>query len=141
MGDLIGMALEGVPEVRLPARGGSMWPAIHDGDLLTYGRPSGHDVHVGDVVAFRSPGGRALRVHRVVGVEGNGLVVKGDACSAPDGVVSCDELIAVVTSIRRGRKELRRPGKTARALWALLSRTGLLLRAGQVLRLLRRLVR
>lgn len=84
---------------RMVARGGSMKPAI----------PSGAEVHMmhgavaqlGDVVAARVHG--ALIVHRVVGIDAKGTVLlKGDACPAPDGWVAPRDILAIVEAVDVG---------------------------------------
>jgi phage repressor protein C with HTH and peptisase S24 domain len=95
----------------LRARGGSMWPAIRDGDVLTLAPLRAGDeggppaVRPGDVVALRC--GEALVVHRVVRCEGGGVVLRGDALPREDGAFAASAILGRVVAVRRGSQELR----------------------------------
>ena len=72
----------------LAVRGTSMEPTFAAGDLVVTRSASAYAP--GEVVAYRQPGGdsgnRAVVVHRVVAVDGNRLVLRGDANELPDAV-------------------------------------------------------
>ncbi len=84
--------------VTLRARGMSMRPLIHDGDLLTLA-PLGWPVRVGDVVVALCMG--RLLVHRVVRLEEEGAgeragmaaLLQGDAHWSPDGSFVYQQLV------------------------------------------------
>jgi len=94
---------KGVP-FRFRARGGSMFPFIRDGDVLTI-RPLGDAPPApGSVAAFARPGTGRLVVHRIVRREADTFLVRGDNLSAPDPPVPAENLLGTVTGIeRRGR--------------------------------------
>jgi signal peptidase I len=104
---LAGIVARGA-SVLLVARGGSMSPWIRDGDVVTVAPVSGGDVHVpvlGDVVACRQPGGKRLVIHRLVSRRGDGWIVKGDRCPAPDGFLAGGAVLGVVVrATRNGRR-------------------------------------
>ncbi len=56
--------------------GASMEPALHDGDAVMLRPADRYDV--GDVIAYRSSLGGAIVLHRVIGIDGDNYVVKGD---------------------------------------------------------------
>lgn len=97
--ELLGEVLSQRGRHRMMARGGSMKPAI----------PSGTEVHLvraatpslGDVVAARVHG--KLLLHRVVGVDASGgVLLKGDACPAPDGWVAPHDVLGTVQAVDDG---------------------------------------
>jgi len=59
----------------------SMKPAINMGDLVVTGPPGG-EVEAGTIVTYQR--GEELVTHRVLSVEGDTLVTKGDAVEDPD---------------------------------------------------------
>lgn len=92
----------------IPVRGMSMLPLLRDGDhlLLAHGN---RDIRRGDIVVFqRSDGLIAHRVLRVLDIEnGRTLVTKGDHVSAPDPLISAEELLGRVQAVRRGERQMR----------------------------------
>lgn len=86
--------------VQLTARGGSMWPFLLPGDVLTL--TPGRRARLGDVVLVEQPGVDFGVVHRVVGVLPGRVLTKGDALPRTDGWVGRDRVIARVTGVRRG---------------------------------------
>jgi len=81
-------------------RGQSMWPLICDGERVEV-RPRTGGVEVGDVVLVTLGGGLVL--HRVVLVEGPGVVTKGDAVGWCDPAVLLDDVLGVVDPTGRSR--------------------------------------
>ncbi len=63
---------------------GSMEPAVHTGSLcfIDAGYPY-RDIREGDIIAFRAGGMEAM--HRVVDIDGEGMMTKGDSNDGPDG--------------------------------------------------------
>ncbi len=72
---------------------GSMSPAIPEGSLCVVNRNTPFsELHTGDVITFRS--GNSLRVtHRVIRIEGDGIITKGDAGNAEDAKVTADRYL------------------------------------------------
>lgn len=92
----------------LRARGGSMWPSLRDGDVVTVA--PARSVRRGEIVAVRC--GDALVLHRAVSVEPGGaqVVLRGDSLPAADGKFALDEILGRVVSVRRGARTLA-PGR------------------------------
>lgn len=90
----------GLP-VSLRARGGSMWPFLRDGDVLTV-LPLDRPARLGEVLAVRR--GDELVVHRAVRVRGRFAELQGDALSRSDGSFAAADLLGRVVLLRRGAK-------------------------------------
>ncbi len=58
--------------------GPSMNPTLKAGDGLSVIPYGNRKIHVGDVVVFREPEGKNNIVHRVVAVESQGIITRGD---------------------------------------------------------------
>ena len=115
--------------VAVRARGGSMRPALCDGDVITLG-PLARAPRRGEVVAARR--GSLLVIHRVMALVPGGVLLRGDACAAGDGVFTNGELIGRAISARRGDERLspvRLGGRGGRALELLRPLTRAALRA------------
>jgi signal peptidase I len=118
----------GLP-VTVRARGGSMRPALQDGDVLTVA-PLSAPPRVGEVVAARR--GALLALHRVQEVRAGAVRLCGDACARDDGLFDAAELLGKVVAARRGKRLLgggRLGGLRGRLLGALRPLTRLFLRA------------
>jgi len=81
---------------RLTVAGASMAPLLCQGDVIVV-RLGGVRPRPGDVVVRRQSG--ALVVHRVVKVDGEHVVTKGDASLSPDPPAALDDILGVVTAI------------------------------------------
>jgi hypothetical protein len=90
--------------VTFRAAGDSMWPAIHDGDLINVVPASAEDLRIGDVLLCRS--GTRLLAHRLVAItEGAGdrwLHLRGDAKGGCDAPVRAADVLGRVESVLRG---------------------------------------
>jgi SOS-response transcriptional repressor LexA len=107
--------------VRFRASGGSMRPAICDGDLITVEPAAAAELTPGSVAIYRHLD--RLFAHRVVRVEGERsaaprFVLRGDATRACDAPVSAAQILGEVVSVRRGPE--RRPGGVSMVLGGLL---------------------
>src|SRR6185436_12237060 len=91
-GAVIDDALTAGAFVRFRAEGSSMYPAIHDGDVITIAPISTAEVVIGDVLLCRHD--NRMLAHRVVGImpRPSGLFfdLRGDAKVACDAPVSAD---------------------------------------------------
>jgi hypothetical protein len=85
--------------VQLTARGGSMWPFLLPGDVLTL-TPGGR-ARLGDVVLVEMPGVEFGVLHRVVSILPGRVLTKGDALPRVDGWARRERVIARVTRVRR----------------------------------------
>lgn len=123
-GDLAVQILKAGHEVRFQAHGGSMLPFINDGDILWVSPLAGSRVRLGEVVLVMDGEGKLL-AHRVVktGRRNRNLIflIKGDACSAPDGWFGPDNILGRVEIVEHGtqRIEFTSPAHLWRAkIWA-----------------------
>ncbi len=76
---------------------GSMAPRIREGDVVAAraGAPAG--VEPGDVVLFDD--GSGLTLHRIVGLEGDGYVTKGDANASADSATVTPAMVRGIGTI------------------------------------------
>ncbi|MFC2043560.1 S24/S26 family peptidase [Chloroflexota bacterium] len=116
--------------LRFRARGISMQPFIHDGDILEIQPNGGVIFSTTDIVLCKSPQGH-LVAHRVMGTEmedGRGrLIIQGDALGRPDGSINPGEVLGrVVAVIRDGEyKRVDTPlMRIAARLWIGIAPTG-----------------
>lgn len=88
---------------RFQARGGSMRPAIQDGDTLTLSPVSPETLSVGDVVLYQDISGRPV-VHRIIARQEvpPRFTIRGDAQSGPGEIVSPGRVIGRVIDVQRG---------------------------------------
>lgn len=92
--------------VRFRASGGSMRPAICDGDLITVAPAAEGRVLPGNVIVYRDRG--RLFAHRIVSVKvdehgrRSGVLLRGDAALACDAPVSADQVLGEVVAVQRG---------------------------------------
>jgi hypothetical protein len=105
LGELSRAVLGRGASFRFRAMGGSMYPLIENGDVLTVVPLGRRALAPGDVVQFLHPGHGGLRVHRVVGRRNGACLVQGDGASEPDGWIPRDNILGRVTGItRQGRR-------------------------------------
>ena len=99
----------GFGRLRLRVTGTSMMPAIRPGDLLSIGRVDLREASPGEIVLFARRG--RLFAHRIVDRGGGSsdpyLVTRGDRLLENDPPVFQSELLGRVTSIERGRRQVR----------------------------------
>lgn len=72
---------------------GSMWPALKTGDLVLIEGVGKGDIHVGDIVVYKNKFGSGFTIHRIVKVQSDTFVTKGDANFDADEPVSFDRLV------------------------------------------------
>jgi hypothetical protein len=106
LGLLEAVLARGVP-FRFLARGFSMSPLIRDGDILTVAPRGEARLRPGDTVAFINPLNGKPAVHRIIRLDREFIVVKGDNVAEPDGLISGKDILGVVTSVERGGKKVR----------------------------------
>ncbi len=70
---------------------GSMWPVLHTGDLAFIEGVGKGDLRVGDIVVWKNSQG--FTIHRVVRLEEDRLVTKGDANFTEDDPVKYEDVI------------------------------------------------
>lgn len=71
---------------------GSMWPALHKGDLVVIkGVQSKDQIQIGDIVVYQNIKG--FTIHRVIKMNENTLITRGDANNVDDTPIKYSELI------------------------------------------------
>lgn len=111
----------GVP-LRMPVRGQSMLPFIHDLDVLTIEPMVRCDLEIGDVVAFTFSNLGKLVIHRVVARKEGGWCLRGDNCPAEDGIIDNKDIIGRVVKVERNGRKVNLGMGRERFLIASLSR-------------------
>ncbi len=117
----------GVP-FRFRAGGTSMDPFIRDGDIVTIVPADARGPRIGDVVACCHPREGHLVIHRIVASMPGGMLIRGDANEAADGVVAVGQVLGVVSAIGRDGRRVMLGNGPERWILAHLSRAGLLRR-------------
>ena len=117
---------KGLP-FRFNAGGHSMAPFIRDGDVICVSPLASRAPGLGDVAAFIHPETKLLCMHRVLSVNGDSFLIKGDNMpEKPDGRIRREAIMGRVTFVERGGSRVRLGLGPERLLLALLSRCGLL---------------
>ena len=106
--EFLGAVLERDVPFRFAAEGSSMYPFIKDGDVITVeslpssseGRQRGP--RLGDIVAVCHPMTGSLVVHRAIGRRRGKVLVRGDNCTQPDGLVDLSAVLGRVSRVERG---------------------------------------
>lgn len=75
----------------------SMYPALNRGDLILVKEVAAEEIEVGTVVVFRHGGG--LAVHRVIEIEGDTIITRGDANPKADDPITYDDIVGRVPTI------------------------------------------
>jgi signal peptidase I len=92
------------------AHGSSMYPFIHDGDVLTIKQVEHSALKTGDIAFYRSCN-ENLIVHRVVDkkLQSNKLMLlmRGDSVFNNDGWIYSDQVLGKAVSIQRGKKVIQ----------------------------------
>lgn len=83
----------------------SMWPTLKQGDLVLIKGVNKEELQVGDVVVYQNEMG--FTIHRIVKMDGETLVTKGDANNINDSPVKYEQLIGRLVEVRS--KPLRLP--------------------------------
>lgn len=79
---------------------GSMEPNISEGDIILVKHCD--DYNVGDVVTYIREDGLSI-THRIIGIELGGYLIKGDANSHDDGIVSSEQILGkVIWMVQKG---------------------------------------
>ncbi len=89
---------------RFQAWGGSMMPAIRDGDFITVSPLQDILPRRGDVLAFRHPARPQMLVHRVLHTKTRKYFIKGDNCPEADGWIPAENILGLITQVERQGK-------------------------------------
>jgi len=123
------------------AKGFSMHPFIRDGDQITL-EPPPSKFQVGQVVAFVGSSRDRLLVHRIIAVDHQGMLTRGDNSLQADGLVTHNRVLGRVVQVRRGSRQVRLGLGLERMVIAWLSRLGWLVPLrGKLSRLLHPLIK
>lgn len=77
---------------------GSMWPELKKGDLiLIKGIESKEDINIGDIIVYTNVKG--FTIHRVIEMNADSLVTKGDANNVKDAPIKYEEVIGKTLTI------------------------------------------
>ena len=69
----------------------SMWPALDRGDIVFIKETSPEEIKVGTILVFHH--GSGLAIHRVVHLDGDTIVTKGDANRTVDSPITFDDVV------------------------------------------------
>ena len=89
----------------------SMYPTLNRGDLILVKGTTPEEIEVGTVVVFRHEKG--LAVHRVVEIDGDKIVTKGDANPKEDDPITYDDIVGRVPSIGNSLLKIPLVGRIA----------------------------
>jgi hypothetical protein len=97
--------------VRFRASGGSMWPAVCHGDMLTVGPVAPSSITPGSIAVYRRFD--RLLAHRVVRIDADDsgalvFVLCGDAASGWDAPVAASQIVGEVVKVERRTSAIRR---------------------------------
>jgi len=74
-----------------------MWPALKKGDLVLIKGVDKEELRVEDIVVYQNF--RGFTIHRIVKMNEDTLVTKGDANNAQDSPVEYDQLVGRVVNL------------------------------------------
>ena len=83
----------------------SMWPALKEGDLVLIKAVEKEELEIGDVIVYQNVKG--FTVHRIVKLNEDTLVTKGDANNVNDSPIEYGQIIGKLVELRN--KPLRIP--------------------------------
>lgn len=93
---------------------GSMWPVLKKSDLVFIQKVSRGDLKEGDIIVWQNE--RGFTIHRIVRIEADTLVTKGDANFTEDPSISYGDVIG--RTVMLGSKPLRIPMFGSIAVWS-----------------------
>ncbi|MEK7507800.1 MAG: signal peptidase I [Patescibacteria group bacterium] len=72
---------------------GSMWPVLKEGDLVFIQGVDRGELGVGDIIVYRNTDNSGFTIHRIVKLEADELVTKGDANFTDDAPVKYESVV------------------------------------------------
>ena len=121
----MGAVLERGKSFRFQAKGWSMSPFILDGDLISVSPISNAKLKTGEIVAYINLRSNKLVVHRIVSVQQNAYLIRGDNQADQDSeLIPPENILGRVTRIERAGRNIRLGLGPESALIAKLSRKG-----------------
>lgn len=107
---------------RFQALGFSMFPFIWNLDDITVSPLPSGGPRVGDVVAFINPATEKLVVHRVIGMNKDSYLIRGDNAPKPDGLIPRESILGYVSKVDRDGRRVTIGSGPERFLIAFMSR-------------------
>ncbi|TSC69302.1 MAG: signal peptidase, endoplasmic reticulum-type [Parcubacteria group bacterium Gr01-1014_66] len=89
---------------------GSMWPALKEGDLVFIEGVKKDELAKGDVVVYRNRDADTFTIHRVVSLDAEQLVTKGDANFTQDEPIGYDAVVGRAWRINNSFMRIPRLG-------------------------------
>ena len=80
--------------LRFQAKGRSMMPTIHDGEIVHIKPIASNTLRIGDIVLLRR--GEEFKAHRIIRRHGPLFITRGDAGVGTDGEIRCDQILGKV---------------------------------------------
>lgn len=118
-GCLAASVLQAGVSLQFQARGGSMTPAIRDGDTVLVAPVRARDLRVGEIVLSQTANEKFV-VHRILRRRRQqdclSFLLKGDLCHSPDGWVDGSRILGRAIQVRRQGRVARLHGGGQR-LW------------------------
>jgi signal peptidase I len=99
-------------KVRFRASGQSMSPSILDGEYITVEPKRADEISVGDIVVYFKQ--NALLAHRLIAVERERYILRGDSANFCDHPVSAEDIAGRVICVERDGREFYIIGPRAR---------------------------
>jgi signal peptidase len=87
----------GTPYPMATVTSGSMWPVLHEQDLILIKHVDREDLKVGDVVVWRHE--RGFTIHRIVQLDQETFVTRGDANFEEDAPVPYRDLVGRMVTV------------------------------------------
>jgi hypothetical protein len=101
-------------EVRFRAKGGSMWPAVRGGEMITVGPV--REIGIGDVAFYQTE--RGLIAHRVVGIRRRdgeaAFLMRGESRGSTEEEVQEHQVFGKVVSVERNGQSIDPGGRLAK---------------------------
>ena len=96
---LIKIVLKRGFSLRFKAKGKSMMPSINNGDIITISPLNNDKIRINDIVAFIEPTRKILLVHRVIKIDNDKFLIKGDNVYNHDGYIPRSNILGRVIKI------------------------------------------
>lgn len=92
----------------------SMWPELKKNDLVFIAKVEKRDLRVGDIIVYKNE--RGFTIHRIMSIETEKLITKGDANNIADRPIRYDEIIG--RTVNYGNSPLKIPYIGSITIWA-----------------------
>mgnify|MGYP001568011270 CR=1 FL=1 len=86
---------------------GSMWPVLKEGDLVLIKAVTREEVGIGDIIVYRNKPNSGFTIHRVLRLDQDQIVTKGDANFNEDQPIVYESIVGRALTL--GGKPLRLP--------------------------------